>query len=115
MSNKMFPTDKRAANSNRRGEEERRAEPPKTVDEERRLAERRTVQDRRMRIHTLYVSTRMSVSELEDFLDSKCQDYWSAVFLETDKQAAATRFVLQFVTLEDRNRVTSSIPENGIL
>ena len=70
--------------------------------------------DRRMRIHNLYISTRMSISELEDFLDSQCKEYWAAVFLEADKQTAATRFVVQFVSLADRDHVVASMPESGI-
>lgn len=106
---KLFTNDKRQ-DSQRRSPTDRRGDSSGAPDE-RRSSDRRTVTERRSQVHGIEINTRKSLIEMEEFLDTTCDDYWSAILLDTDAASATKRYRLQFFSLDDRDRVVSIIPE----
>lgn len=109
----LFTDEKRNA-ADRRSVEERRGN-LSDVAEDRRGDDRRDKRDRRSQIHGMEIKTRKSLIEMEEYLDDTCDDFWSAILLESNANTDFKRYRLQFFSLADKNRIAGDMPDSETL
>ncbi len=102
-------SDEQRNNDGRRALSERRDAPCAIETDNRSSGDRRSERDRRSETHGIEFETRKTLSEMEQYLDGICGDFWSAVLLDIIDDSLTSRYRLQFFSLTDRDRVINDM------
>jgi len=102
---RFIPTEQREEyDSTRRSGEERREseEPPPDGEERRETPERRSVNDRRTMGYGIIYKTAGGMTQIEDWMDKRCQGNWSLVLADMDDDLVKKTFRVMFELETDK-------------